>query len=109
MSCPHCPHCNPERAPRAPTNESDAEVMAAMARRQIRAECDRLGITVTWDHFVGTAGAAKLVGKSVKTLQKWREQGVGPAYRKAGGRSAHVEYELDEIARHRPANFDALG
>ena len=110
MSCPncHCPDCNPGLAPRPPVNEPDADVLSAIARRQIRAECERLGIAVTWDNRVGTSGAAKLIGKSAKTLQKWREQGVGPRYRKAGGRSAHVEYDLHEIARYRPAIFDRL-
>lgn len=39
--------------------------------------------------------AAKHLGVSISTLQRWREMGVGPKYKKAGART--VLYKLSDL------------
>jgi len=101
--CPHCPHCNPELAVGLPEPNNVASDLVAL-----RAECRIRGISVSWDGFVATADAAKLVRKSSSTLSNWRDQGRGPSYRKASGRSGHCEYSLAELAAFRSESFDGL-
>ena len=75
--CPHCAHCNPELAVGLPEPNNVASDLVAL-----RAECRIRGISVSWDEFVATADAAKLVRKSSSTLSNWRDQGRGPSYRR---------------------------
>ena len=45
-----------------------------------------------------TPGAAKLLGLSPKTLERWRLEGGGPKYRKFGKRVMYAETDLSEWA-----------
>jgi hypothetical protein len=44
--------------------------------------------------FLVTRDAAKFLGVSMRTLEKHRTYGTGPAYRKLGGR---IVYALDDL------------
>jgi hypothetical protein len=69
------------------------------------AECQRREIGLSGDGYVEAAGAAALLRKAPKTLRNWRDQSCGPTYRKAAGKSGHVEYSLVEIAAHLRKNI----
>lgn len=46
-------------------------------------------------HFLTEKAAAELIGCSYRTLQGWRHNGIGPAYRRMGPR--RIAYALADI------------
>jgi hypothetical protein len=54
------------------------------------------------DKHWGTVDAARLVGRTPKTLENWRNAGRGPAYIRLNTRIVYSERDLSEwINRHR--------
>ena len=55
-------------------------------------------ISLTDDRLVGTAEAARLLGRSQKCLREWRCDRMGPAALKMGsGRQARVFYRVSDL------------
>ena len=53
------------------------------------------------DHHLNEQALADRLGLSVRTLQRWRWKGKGPAYLKLGGR---VVYRLEDVEAWELAN-----
>lgn len=47
-------------------------------------------------NLIGTAEAARRLGVSVRTMERWRSQGLDPKPRQIGGRK---KYRLEDIQR----------
>jgi len=47
--------------------------------------------------LMGEDAAAEVLGVSVRTLQRWRVEGHGPAFRKIGKRVAYTNEDLEEF------------
>lgn len=61
---------------------------------RLEAACAELRILVDPMGRVDAKGAAELLGRSVRTLESWRSQGIGPAYMRGG----MVRYSLVDLA-----------
>lgn len=48
----------------------------------------------SWPRFVRTPEAARLLGLSPRTLEKYRCEGMGPIYHKLGGRVVYTVADL---------------
>lgn len=58
------------------------------------------------DEALNEESAAEFLGQSVRTLQKWRYQGIGPRYLKYGtGRPASVRYLRSDLEAFRTASL----
>jgi len=58
----------------------------------------------TQSEWIGAEAAAKLLERSPRTLEKWRQQNRGPAYRAING--YRVRYRLSDVLRWRDDNWD---
>jgi hypothetical protein len=90
--CPHCHRSFDEAAPNDTLHLDPATVL--------RMGCDTLGITPTWDGFVGEADAARLIGRKAKTLHNRRHASGSLPHRKGPGRWGRVEYALSDLAEY---------
>lgn len=81
--------------PRCGYDLSGAEHAAPVPLDQLRFEVRRNGGTVAPDDTVGAAAAAALLGRTVSTLNWWRQMGTGPAFVRQGRR---VRYRLAALA-----------
>ena len=57
------------------------------------------GVVPTGDDRVDAATAARLMGVTTATLDRWRRDGLGPAHYARGAGSARVTYRLHDLAR----------
>jgi hypothetical protein len=48
-----------------------------------------------FSRYVGTREAARLIGLSPRTLEKYRTYGAGPTYLKIGGRVVYRQRDLE--------------
>ncbi len=62
----------------------------------MRAACVALGITVSWDGFIGEPDAARLLRRSPSTLRNRRAMDRPIPFRK---RARRVEYALSDLAK----------
>jgi hypothetical protein len=81
--CERCGHRN---------RIEDDRVNAELER--LETACQELRIAVDARGTVDTQDAAKLLGRSVRTIESWRTQGIGPVYSRGGT----VRYSLADIA-----------
>jgi hypothetical protein len=77
------------------TEPADNQGGSALAR--LRMACAMLEIRASWDGYVSEADAARLIGRSAKTLSN-RRHAEGLAHRKAPGRFGRIEYSLTDLA-----------
>jgi hypothetical protein len=62
-----------------PLSGPESEALRDLARVEVRHQALRdSGIHITPSGLTNTAGAAKYLGVGVRTLERWRKQGIGP-------------------------------
>lgn len=83
-SC-YCPTCG------QPTDK--AQLVAVEVEHLIVA-CTELRISLDAMGAVDTRGAARLLGRSARTLERWRSEGSGPNYMRGG----LVTYSLQDLS-----------
>jgi hypothetical protein len=81
--CEKCGHCN---------RVEDDRVNAELER--LETACSELRINLDVMGTVSTQDAARLLGRSARTLERWRSEGGGPDYRRGG----FVKYSLPDLA-----------
>ncbi|MGO1075927.1 helix-turn-helix transcriptional regulator [Inquilinus sp. CA228] len=72
--------------------ERGAETVALL-RRSLRES----GVELTGDDRVDAATAARLLGVTTATLDRWRRDNLGPAHYARGMGSARVTYRLSDL------------
>jgi hypothetical protein len=77
--------------------------------RRLFESAERMGLVLTGDWRTTEAGAAQLLGLSVRTLQRLREDGGGPTHWALGcGDGSRLSYRLADLAHwielNRPTN-----
>lgn len=71
---------------------------------RLEAACGQLHINLDAMGTVPTEGAARLLGRSARTLESWRSQGVGPVYLR-GGKIRYALTDLAEFLAHGLRDF----
>jgi hypothetical protein len=61
-------------------------------------------VQVLPDGRLSAANAARYLGHAEKTLAMWRLRGIGPAWRKVGGRVFYFRRDLDRFIAGEDAN-----
>ena len=79
------------------------EVVAGRPVEIETAELEPVRVRVLPNDNMDSNNAAKYVGRAPKTLAMWRMQGIGPEWKKCGGRIFYNKEALDAFMRGRAA------